>query len=281
MKIQPPATLLVGPSGTGKTSALATYAKAGIEVFVLGTEPGAAESLLDHARRIGAPIDKIHWRSVLATTSGFDALERMISNISAMTFEGLSKIQNDPGKSAMRAAAMDFLNTIQDFKCDRTGKSYGSPLKWGDDRAFCIDSLTGWSTIAWKLTVGHKPTGAPAEYGISQNFIHDLLMKIMYERSCYFTLTAHVEKEPDELSGIKKLMVSTIGQKLAPKIPLMFSDVVLAKRADSATDYHWSTLESGVDLKNRNLPAQAKLKPDMSQVIEAYNRRKGLALAAE
>ena len=48
MNIQPPAVLLMGASGSGKTSALTTFIPKGIETFVLVTEPGGAESLVDN-----------------------------------------------------------------------------------------------------------------------------------------------------------------------------------------------------------------------------------------
>src|SRR5688572_26795587 len=73
--IQPPAMLLQGASGGGKTHSLATLPAAGIETFVLITEPGGAESLLDGMRYYKAPIEKLHWATALPATSGWDAMD--------------------------------------------------------------------------------------------------------------------------------------------------------------------------------------------------------------
>src|SRR6478609_10658907 len=73
IKLQPPSVLLQGASGAGKTSSIVTLLLAGIEVFVIGTEPGFVDSLIDRVRELKAPMDKLHWMSVLPATDGFDA----------------------------------------------------------------------------------------------------------------------------------------------------------------------------------------------------------------
>lgn len=268
--LQPPSVLLAGPTGTGKTTSLATLAKAGIETFVITTEPGGAESLIDGCERIGAPLDKMHWASCPPASAGWNAFDDLISKISMMDQKGISDIR-DLGKADARPAAMRLLGHLKDFSCERTNQNYGSFTSWDHTRCLVVDSLTGLSMIGFALTVGYKPTANPGEWGIAQNFIHSLLVKINADRKCFFVLTAHVEKESDELTGVKKLMVSTIGAKLAPKIPPFFSEVVLTSR----NPFQWSTLDSGMDLKNRALPVSAKLEPDFKLVVDAYRRRLG------
>lgn len=275
IRFQPPSVLLAGPSGSGKTSALATQLLYGLEVFVMMTEPGGVESLLDACERLKAPIDKLHWASCLPASAGWQALEDMITKISSMDQKGLADIK-DLGKASFRPAAMTFLNNLKDFRCERTGQNYGDSSSWDDSRSLNIDSLTGWSYIAFGTTVGYKPTANPGEWGIAQNFISNLLLKINSDRRCFFNLTAHVEKELDEMTGIRKVMVSTVGAKLAPKIPTFFSEVVLARRLQDK-GFTWSTIDSSADLKNRALPVASDLKPDFGPVIEAYRRRKNLA----
>lgn len=272
--LQPPATLVVGPSGSGKTSAIATQLLAGLEVFVVITEPGGVESLLDSCERLKAPVDKLHWTSCLPASQGFSGLEDMITRINTMDQKGLSDIK-DMGKSDFRPAAMKFLNALRAFSCERTGLVFEDFTKWDDSCSLAIDSLTGWSYIAWGCTVGYKPTANPGEWGIAQNFISNLLLKINNDRRCFFTLTAHIEKEMDELTGVRKVMVSTIGAKLAPKIPTFFSDVVLARK--QGTTFKWSTTDATMDLKNRSLPISNDLNPDFVPIVRAYERRKKIA----
>lgn len=281
-QLQPPAAILAGPSGSGKTAALVTQLAMGLEVFVIVTEPDGVASLLDRCHELRLPLDNLHWTTCLPASVGFDGLEAMITGISTMNQKQLAD-QNNMGKADFRLPAMRFLNALKDFPCERTGKLYGSFTQWDDNRSLNIDSLTGWGHIAWGCTVGYKPTANPGEWGIAQSFISQMLLKINTDRKCYFNLVAHVEKEMDEMSGIKRVMVSTIGAKLAPKIPTFFSEVILCKRqiaSNSSAVFTWSTIDSSADLKNRALPIGATLAPDFKPIIEAYKRRKAMINAS-
>ena len=265
--LQPPSVLLQGASGSGKTSSIVTLLAAGIEVFVIGTEPGFVDSLIDRCRELKLPMDKLHWTTVLPATDGWDALDDMVQKIGSLDFEGISKIKGI-GKDKTRVPAQRFL---------AAGRSYGSFTTWGDDRALVIDSLSGLSIISWYLTVGNKPTGAPGEWNIAMNFIEALLMKINSDRQCYFVLTAHIEKEMDEISGIMRIMTSTLGRKLAPKIPRFFGEVVYATRTTDAPKFRWSTIDRSADLKNRILPVGDKLDPDFGPIVRGHMNRIALA----
>lgn len=285
MILQPPSVLLAGPTGTGKTSSLATAAKAGLDVFSIVTEPGGVESLLDSFARIGAPIEKLHWATAMPAAQGFSAFEDMIQKISSMDFEAISKIKDGIGKSETRTAALTLLNSLKNFKCERTGNFYGDFTSWDDTRLLALDSLTGLSIIGFKLTVGYKPTAHMGEWNIAMNFVHDLLVKINSDRKCFFAMTAHLEKEMDELTSVKKMTISTIGSKLAPKIPPFFSEVVRTSKVvdpkGGPPKFEWSTLSTEMDLKNRALPMQATLPADFTPIVDAHRRRKTAAAPSQ
>lgn len=268
--------LLQGASGAGKTSSIVTLLLAGIEVFVIGTEPGYIDSLIDRVRESKADMNKLHWCSCLPATEGWTALDDMVAKIGSLDFEGISKIKGI-GKDKTRVPAMKLLSALKDFQDERTGKSFGSFTDWDDTRALAIDSLSGLSTIAWYLTVGNKPTGAPGEWNIAMNFIEALLMKINSDRKCYFVLTAHVEKEMDEISGTNRIMTSTLGRKLAPKIPRFFGEVIYATRTTEEPKFRWSTIDRNADLKNRVLPVSSTLPPDFAPVVAGHKSRLALA----
>lgn len=270
--LQPPSVLLEGASGAGKTSSIVTLLQAGLHVFVIGTEPGFVDSLLDRCRDLKIPIDRLHWMTVLPATEGWEALDEMTRVIGTMDFEGVSKLKGI-GKDKTRIPATKFLSALKDFVCERDGQSYGSFTLWDDTCALCIDSLSGLSIISWYLTVGNKPTAAPGEWNIAMNYIEALLMKINSDRQCYFVLTAHVEKEMDEILGVNKIMTSTLGRKLAPKIPRFFSEVVYAQRTTQAPQFRWSTIDSNADLKNRVLPISNVLPPTFVPVVEGHRAR--------
>lgn len=275
-RLQPPSVLLQGASGSGKTSAIVTLIQAGIEVFVIGTEPGFVDSLIDRMRELKLDMNKLHWTTVLPATEGWDALDDMTAKIGSLDFEGISKIKGI-GKDKTRVPAQKLLSALKDFHCERTGSSYGSFTTWGDDRALVVDSLSGLSIIAWYLTVGNKPTGAPGEWNIAMNFIEAILMKINSDRRCYFVLTAHVEKELEEIAGVMRVMTSTLGKKLAPKIPRFFSEVVYAVRTTEAPQFRWATIALNADLKNRTLPVGDKLAPSFVPVVLGHRNRLELA----
>lgn len=277
MILQPPATLLIGPAGSGKTYSIITALRAGLEVFVLVTEPDGVASLLDACRDMKLPMDNLHWATALPTSEGWDDLAKMLESVSASNQKTIADASGlDYGKASFRGSAIRLVSLMKNFVCDRTGVDYGDVTTWDDTRMFVVDTLTGWNSIAWGVTVGYKPTANPGEWGIAQNVIFNILKKVTNDRHCFFTLTAHVEKEIDEMSGVKKVTVSTLGAKLAPKIPPLFSEVVLVKKTvvgDSAA-FTWSTLDAGADTKNRALPLKAVLLPDFKQVVDAYKARK-------
>jgi len=66
-------------------------------------------------------------------------------------------------------------------------------------------------------------------------------------------------------------MVSTLGKALAPKFPAMFSDVILTER--QGDKWTWNTASMMADLKTRNLPIAADIKPNFSQIIEKWFSR--------
>lgn len=279
MILQPPGVLLAGPAGSGKTSSLITQLLCGLEVFVIVTEPDGVASLLDSAERLKADIDKLHWVYCPPASAGWSGIEEMINKVSTMDQKQLAD-QRDMGKGGFRAPAIKLLNAFRSFTCDRTGEDFGDFTTWDDSRSLNVDSLTGWSLIGFGATVGYKPTANPGEWGIAQNFIYNMLVKINTDRRCFFSLTTHIEKEMDDLTGVKRLMVSTIGAKLAPKIPPFFSEVVKCSRAVNAqgiAEFSWSTLDSGMDLKNRALPIASKMPADWKPIVDSFRRRRKLA----
>jgi hypothetical protein len=273
--LQPPAVLLQGAPGAGKTDSLTTLVAAGIETFVLGTEPGFQESLIDAMTRRKLPMDKLHWATVQPGHMGWDAMKDVITAIGAQGFMELQNIKSGVGKTETRKPAMKFLEQLKDFQCERTGKSYGDTSLWDHSRALVVDSLSGLSIMAMALTIGYKPAAHQGEWGVAMSFLENLILKMTSDRKCFFVMTAHVEKESNEISGVQQIMASTLGRKLAPKIPRFFSEVVYAKRTitNGAAAFTWSTVDAQADLKNRALPISNNLIPDFKPIVDAYNAR--------
>jgi len=269
VSLKAPVTLLMGEPGTGKTTALTTYIEAGLELFVLITDPGGEEALLDEMSKKKLPMDKLHWNYVAASSLDWDVFEDMAKKIGAFSYSDLSTMKS-MGKDKTQQF-MQLLGVMKNFKCQPTGESYGSITSWGADRAFALDSLSGVNTMAMEMMTGTKPTAHEGEWGVAMNAEEKLIKKLCSDLKCFGCITAHVEREPDMLTGTPKIMVSALGRKLAPKLPKDFSDVVYSYRDGS--NFYWSTMAANVVLKARTLPLSDKLAPSFGQVVNAYRKR--------
>lgn len=261
----PPATLLLGPTGTGKTYSLASILKAGKRLCLLATERHSVSRVVQAARAIGAPLDKFHYAHALPVASSIEMLDAVAVKLQVKDFEALAKETN---MNKNNAAWRHMLELIQNFKDERTKQELGCPADWDDDTFFVIDSCTGLNTMCASMVVGAKPNPAPGEWNIMQTALLHLIQYLVYNLPCYFVLIAHVEKELNEITGAQVITVSTIGRKLAPKLAPEFTNVVVAKKNQSV--FQWSTMEMNTDLKSGDLPLSNQLPPDFAQVINAY-----------
>ena len=256
--------ILMGESGSGKTYSIRTLIKAGIRPMVLFTEPGM-ETLSD------LPKDSWSYAYVKPSTEGWETLINTANKVNSLTFENLSKL-SDANKSK-HTQFVDVLNLCKEF-IDHDGKSWGSVQSWGTDKALVIDSLSGLSDMIMQLVVGSKPVRQLQDWMIAQNTLEAFVNKCVTDLSCWFVLISHVEREKDEITGSMSIMVSTLGRKLAPKLPKYFSDAILAHRIGK--DFYWSTAESNASVKSRNLPLSDKLPPDFSALVTEWKKKGGV-----
>lgn len=266
-------TLLLGPVGSGKTTALITFIEAGLELFVIGTDPGFEESLLDAMERKKLPLEKLHYRYIAPASASWAALQSMAKMIGSMGYDGLASLKSGIEKQSY-TQFIQLLNALADFTDQRTGVSYGPVDDFPENTVLAVDSLSGINVMALDMMIGGKPTAHQGEWGVAMNAEEKLILKLTSDLKCFFVLTAHVEKEPDILTGVPITMVGALGRRLAPKLPRTFSDVILAvKEADKFT---WSTAALNVDLKSRSLPIKDGLRPDFSQIVDVWKRRNNM-----
>jgi len=264
--------LLMGPAGTGKTYSLGTLVEAGLEVFYLGLEPGL-ESLLGYFTDKGKPVpDNLHWHQVEAQKASFSDLMSTARKINTMSLETLAKAQ-DPNRSNYNQFEK-ILEALNDFKDDRTGQSFGCTDTWGPGRVLAIDGMAGLARAAMSLVVGGKAVSNQSDWGIAQKQIETLIFMLTNQLKCHFVLLAHVERETDPVLGGTKIMVSTLGKALAPKLPPMFSDVILTSR--EGAKFTWDTGSALADVKTRNLPIKSGLEADFRTIIEKWKSRGGV-----
>lgn len=272
--------LLMGPAGTGKTYSIGTLVDAGVEVFFLALEPGI-EALIGYYTD---PIPKgrglkfedipknLHWKTVKAPKASFAELVETAEKVNTMSLDILAKVV-DPNRSKHNRF-IEILKALNNFVDDRTGESFGSVDSWGAGRALVMDGMAGLNNSAMSLVIGGKPVRNQADWQIAQDQIERIIRNLTDNCSCWFILLAHVERETDAILGGIKIMVSTLGRALAPKLPPMFSDVILAVR--EGDKFTWDTANSQADVKTRNLPIKSGVNPDFGQIVKKWQDRGGV-----
>lgn len=261
--------LQLGAGGTGKTTSIASWLDAGITPFCIFTEP--SYTVLGDAK-FGNVLAKIHYAYCPPGTVSWADMMETAKRINQLSYKGLCQL-DDINKRRFNQL-YDFLTLHNNFKCLRTGKEFGDVDKWGTDRVLVWDSLTGLSYMAISNMVGSKPVRDQGDYGVAMDNLENIIRRACFGTRCHFHLIAHMEPERDEITGSSQLMASTLGRKLAPKLPQMFSDVIIAKRI--ADKFSWSVIEPNTQALTRNLPFAADISPTWTHVVKAWMARGGI-----
>lgn len=261
-----PKVLLIGDSGTGKTHAIRTLFDAGIEeVFCVFTEPGM-EVISD------IPEGKLMWKYLAPTRVSWKTLRDQANKVNTLPYKTLAEMSDmDKRKYNQFVQLYDLLSNFRD---DRTGKTYGAVDTWGTNRALVIDSLSGINLMAMKLVVGGKPVRSQPDWMIAMDNVETLITQLTTGVWATVVVLAHVEREVDEITGGSTIMVSSLGRKLAPKIPRFFSDC--AQTIRNGKDFVWTTAASNVAVKSRNLPIANNMQPTFTRVFDTWKKRGGL-----
>ena len=267
-----PCVLLLGEPGNGKTFSLGSLAAdPRVEkFFYLYTDPGGDESLYDSLQHYGCPIDKVHMHYVPPAAQDFTTLKDLVFRVNSQTYETLANMKAGINKQDHRQM-FHIIEHMANFKCDRTGKAFGPADEWPDTWAFAFDSLTGLNRIAREATVGAKPTLHQGEWGVAMSMEENFIRKLCADLKGPRALIGHLDKQKDEITGRMTLQVSLLGNKLAPQVPHMFSDVIYCSQRDG--DYKWATSDPQMSLKSRNLPLSDKLPPTFTQLLDKREER--------
>lgn len=257
--------LLEGGSGSGKTFAIRTFIETGITPFCIFTE-NSFDVLGD------VPADKLHWHYIDPLGGGLDVLKAAAIRTSTMNADQIQKFHDV--SRAQHNSFLPLLDQLMNFRCQRTGQAFGNTGDWGTERVLVLDSLSGLTIAATKLAVGEKYAMTQPEFQIGMKTIENLINQLCTGFRCHVVVTAHIERELDEVQGGSRVFPSTLGRKLAPVLPRYFTDVILAKRA--GTKFFWDTADPQADLKARNLPISPDLPPTFRPLVESWKRRGGI-----
>ena len=270
-----PKILLEGPSGSGKTFALGTLVDWAArqspphEVFVLFTENGL-ETLLGYwrDRKMAVPAN-LHWHVVRTPAIPLAALLEGAKKVGLLSYEALTK-SVDPDRSTNNPWEK-LLTVLTNFPDDRTGAKFGNIGTWPATRILVNDSLSETANACVRMVIGNKPTTSQPDYGVAQN---NLLNWLRYMTQAFvgtFVITAHVQRQTNEITGVTQLMTKAIGKALADDIPTLFSETIYTVR--EGTNWYWDTAAANVDTKTRYLPIASKIKPDFAQIMDKWLER--------
>lgn len=259
-----PNVLLMGDSGTGKTYSIRTLIEAGIKPFIIFTEPGM-EVLGD------LPEGSYHWLYVSPTTANWKALIQMADAVNKFDYKTLTTMSDKSKKEYKQILSV--LEACNDFTCECCGESFGDVAEWDTDRALVIDSLSGLGTMAMQLHIGGKLAKDQKDWGLAQDLIRKILNTICGNLHCWFVLIAHLDRTQDQVTGGVITTVHTLGQKLAPDIPKIFSDVIEVRRNEM--DFTWNTAGRNIATKARNLPIAPKQVPSFVPLAKRWEERGG------
>ncbi len=129
------------------------------------------------------------------------------------------------------------------------------------------------SDMAFALVVGNKPARAMPDYGMAQQSIKMFLTPITTQLKCHFALISHLAREKDEITGGTTIAANTIGNKLGPDLPRMFSDVIRTRR--EGAKFYWDTADSQTTVVGRHVPFSNNLEPSFVPLINKWKANGG------
>lgn len=239
----------IGDSGTGKTGALASLAKAGYKLRIIDMDNGL-DSLVNVLRH-EAP-DK------LSSVEYETRYDRVKKGPAGMTLAGPAK------------AFMEVLELVDKW-------SDGSnPAEWGPEYILVVDTLTSLGRAAFNWFDRMNPTAKDKRQIIllAQNAIEDFIANLTADEfHCNVIIISHIEYTSKE--GLPpKGYVAAVGKALGPKLPKHINTLVLAETSGTGTNTkrRIKTVPTGiVDVKVANpygIDAELPLSSGLATLFE-------------
>lgn len=261
-------TMLMGPPGSGKTSALATLpaCSPNLKSFTIFLEPSGM-SMLHHI-----PDDRFHWKYIPSSQAGWDALKNTANSLNTFTQKALQGLSNVD--STKYRQFIDLITALTNLTCDRCGRSFGNSEKLGTDWVLNLDSLSPLNDMAMDLVAGGKPFKSESDWGAGIEMEKKFLNMLTLGHRCHFILIAHTSRETDPESKIEKIMPGALGRKFPQEIGRFFDDIPYSHISNGK--FLWSTVVTGVDSKSRRLPLGKDYPPSFVPIFQAWEKQGGL-----
>lgn len=264
-------TMLMGPPGSGKTTALGTLPSCSpsLNTFALFLEPSGM-SMLNHV-----PDDRFHWKYIPASSAGWDALKNAANSLNAFTqkaLQGMSNVDNNKYRQFI-----DLITALTNLTCDRCGRSFGNSEKLGTDWVVALDSLSPLNDMAMDLVAGGKPFKSESDWGAGIEMEKKFLNMLTLGHRCHFVLLAHTSRETNPETQIERITPAALGRKFPTEIGRFFDDIPYA-HITQGNQFKWSTIVTGVDSKSRRLPLGKDYDPSFVPIFQAWEKQGGLYL---
>jgi AAA domain len=261
--------ILMGPTGTGKTTSIHTLVETGLHVHYVPLE-SRTEPLIGYWTDKGEAVpDNLHICRVQQAQASFLDIIEAAKQTMTLPHDAVMKMPDK--RKSKYTGYINLLTACHAFVDERTGEKFEPADTWGTDRVLVVDGLTGLGEFAMANAIGGRVERTQTDWGVGQGYVMSFIRKVTDGCQCHFVLLAHVEREVDAILGGVKLMPATLGKAINGLVPTKFSDVIYARK--EVDKFSWSTAESQVDVKNCNLPLSSKLDPSFVPLYEKWLSR--------
>jgi len=271
--------LLLGDSGSGKTGALASLAKAGYELRIIDLDNGLDVLKGVLSKEPAEVLDRVSYVTLSnkfkdiagkIAIADASAWPRTMKYMTRWTNKG-EKQRDENGAVVLDAAGKPIIIGEGHPEFEDLGK----PENWGPQVILVIDSFTFLCNAAMKyvLASNARPAGPvyEADWGIAQNMVEDFLAMLYGEDfNTNVILTAHVLYR--DLGQGTKAYPNALGKALPPKVGRYVNSMLEVARvgvgANAKREIH--TIPHGLlDLKNPN-PFKVAPKYDISDGLAKF-----------
>ena len=221
--------LLEGDSGSGKTGALTSLAKAGYHLDILDFDNGLETLKTFITRECPEALERVEFRTLR---------DKYKSSASGPIVDGTPK------------AFVEGLKMLDKWKYGEV--DLGIPAAWGPDHILVLDSLTFLSDSAFEWATSLNPSAKDPRqwYGQAQDAIEKVLALLTspsFETNVI--VISHV-KYVDNPDGTRKGYPTAVGSALYPVIPRYFNSVALCQTSPGGKRTIQTAATAMIDLKN-------------------------------
>lgn len=251
--------LLIGDAKSGKTGSLVSLVKAGYKLRILDFD-----NLLD-----------------ILKFKIIEICPDKIDNVDFITLRDEYKATAEGNSiKGMPKAWIEGVKLSDNWKYkDTDGEQVdlGSPATWGNDTIYIIDSLSRLCDAAYDYHEAIAPRGKSGEYdgravyGSAQDAVEKFIAKLTSKYMATNVILIAHGQYMDLPDGTTKIFPQGVGQKLSPKIPQYFPNVVRYKNQNGKRTIQVNS-DAMIDLANTNptvLSKSLSIETGLAEFFEA------------